>query len=404
MPWHILIKDSQYCVVKDSDDGIVECHPTREEAEAHMKALYTAMEGEEYTDKQEWRLFIEHQVQPEQWIPYLPIPGTLKHKQYGKVSFTLEKAKRLVENFKKGIYQRRLPIDAEHQTKLSGAVGWITDMRVNDDGSVDALAEWTDRGKKLLANKRFGYISPEFFPNWMDPFSEEMHQDVAVGAAITTRPFIKESRLRPLLANEQGLDFVTIEIEETGVEEMPEVKEVEKEVEDVGQAEEYVEVKDFDDLRERFAEAEASRAEAEAKSVKLTEALDASNARIARMEEEAQTRRFSDMITGGENTWYGNTTTHLNVLRSFAEAFGEDSNEFAEYVQQQQALAEQVATSELFAEYGSAQESSTKTAADELDELARQIQKQNGELTYQQAYSEALDQRPDLYTQHVKGE
>ncbi|MBT9173450.1 MAG: hypothetical protein DDT21_01851 [Syntrophomonadaceae bacterium] len=401
MPWKIVeeVNDSdssvRHCVINDSDNSVEKCHTTHAEAENHMKALYAAMEKKEYGAN--WRLFIEHEfVEPEQWIPYLPLPGELKHKKYGDVSFTLEKANRLVDGFKQGIYQSRIPIDAEHQTKLSGAVGWITDMRVNDNGSVDALTEWTDRGIKLLANKRFRYMSPEFYPLWIDPFTEEVHKDVAVGAAITTRPYIKESYLRSLIATERGFEDLTdtlpAVVKTTNGDKY---MELEMKVEEQTQA--------FVDLQDRFTAAEAARAESEARSVKLTEALDASNARIAKMEQTAQVRRFTDLVES-DKRWYGETASHLKVLRSFAETFGEESEEFAEYVQQQQALAEQLHTSELFKEYGHSRQSQKRTAAEELDVKARQLQAERTGLSYAQAYTEVLTQNPGLYNRHVKGE
>ena len=53
-----------------------------------------------------------------------------------------------VENFAAKVYQEKLPIDLEHQYKLSGAAGWITDLVQNEDGSVDAFVEWTDMGEE----------------------------------------------------------------------------------------------------------------------------------------------------------------------------------------------------------------------------------------------------------------
>lgn len=40
MPWHIEKHDSKFCVIKDSDGKEAGCHPTRDEAEAQMRALY----------------------------------------------------------------------------------------------------------------------------------------------------------------------------------------------------------------------------------------------------------------------------------------------------------------------------------------------------------------------------
>lgn len=40
MPWKIKSKGSQFCVVKESDGSEVACHPTKEKAEAQLRALY----------------------------------------------------------------------------------------------------------------------------------------------------------------------------------------------------------------------------------------------------------------------------------------------------------------------------------------------------------------------------
>ena len=51
-------------------------------------------------------------------------------------------------------------------------------MRVNDDGSVDAKPEWTDRGTTLIENDRFKYFSPSWFEQWTDPATETTYNDV----------------------------------------------------------------------------------------------------------------------------------------------------------------------------------------------------------------------------------
>lgn len=44
MPWKIEKRGNQYCVVKKSSGETVKCHPTREKAEAHLRALYANVE------------------------------------------------------------------------------------------------------------------------------------------------------------------------------------------------------------------------------------------------------------------------------------------------------------------------------------------------------------------------
>ena len=137
-----------------------------------------------------------------EWIPYLPVPGTYEHPRWGNIQMTEDRNRHFVDNFKAGVYQNPIPIDGEHETKLSGAMGWIRDLRMNEDGSVDAKVDWTDRGASMLANERYKFISPEWYDEWTEPASGKTYTDVAIGCAITTRPFFKARSLRPLAAGE----------------------------------------------------------------------------------------------------------------------------------------------------------------------------------------------------------
>jgi HK97 family phage prohead protease len=42
MPWHVEHRDDEWCVIKDADGSTEKCHPTREQANRHMAALYAA--------------------------------------------------------------------------------------------------------------------------------------------------------------------------------------------------------------------------------------------------------------------------------------------------------------------------------------------------------------------------
>jgi phage head maturation protease len=56
VPWHIEKRDDQFCVIKDADGSTEKCHPTREQATAHMRALYASenVEGRAAVDNSEW--------------------------------------------------------------------------------------------------------------------------------------------------------------------------------------------------------------------------------------------------------------------------------------------------------------------------------------------------------------
>jgi len=83
----------------------------------------------------------------------------------------------------------RLVIDANHSTDLSApkggespAMGWMTNLRAEADGSIRADVEWTKRGRKAVLNREYSFISPVF-----------LHDDrgeitVMLRAALTNSP------------------------------------------------------------------------------------------------------------------------------------------------------------------------------------------------------------------------
>ena len=46
MPYRIIERDGKHCVQKTTDDEIMGCHPTDDEAIAQMRALYASEESE----------------------------------------------------------------------------------------------------------------------------------------------------------------------------------------------------------------------------------------------------------------------------------------------------------------------------------------------------------------------
>ena len=150
------------------------------------------------------RLFIEC-LEPPKSINIMPVPGTYKHPAFGKIVITEKGNQEFIDNFEAQVYQEHIPIDAEHKTKLSGALGFFTKLFLNDDNSVEAAVDWTERGQALLKANGFQYISPEWFDKWTDPATDKTFSNVLIGAAVTSRPFFKERALRPLVASEGNL-------------------------------------------------------------------------------------------------------------------------------------------------------------------------------------------------------
>lgn len=356
------------------------------------------------------------------WIPFLPKPGRYQHAAYGEIIITPGSNQELVDSVKNHVYQEHIPIDAEHETKLSGAVAWLTDMRMNADGSADAFVEFTDRGQALLSAGAYKYVSPEFWPEWRDPASGVIHRNIVAGGAITTRPFFKERVLRALVASESGVEWLKSDKEDkvpddpktTAAGEPPKVDPKEESKTDpakepVKAAETKTEPpkaeapKTFteDQLKEQVAAAvaKAKTETAETYSDQLKVVADeakASTAALAVMQKTDRQRRFTDLVAGkgGENDggpWVGDPTKHVAHLEALSEKFGETDPVFIGYVEQQSGIAAQVKDSDLFKELGTSAAPATAGDPDsKLDAIAKGIMAKDPAKTYAQAYNEGL--------------
>jgi hypothetical protein len=148
----------------------------------------------------------------------------------------------------------------------------------------------------------------------------------------------------------------------------------------------------FADLQERLAATEAAKAEADARTAQVTAALDATNERIAKMETDARQARFRALSA----EWHGDPAGHVDLL----EQLGEDSAAFRFYVQQQNAVAEQLKDSKLFEDIGSSRQPEGTTATERLTSAARQIASEE-KVSFAQAVNLAAERNPQLYSEHV---
>lgn len=203
---------------KPVDDKMIE-HIIKSSA-GHAGGTARAAASKKTAEITDFRVLYQFADAPDT-INVLPVPGTYKHPRYGTIKITKERNQRFVDNFENAVYQDKLPIDAEHETKLSGAFGWMTGLKMNSDGSVDATVEWTDRGMTAFENDRFKYFSPEWYDAWQDPATGETYSDVLIGGAVTTRPFFKDPALKPLVASELEIDDSWEEPESYGEVELP---------------------------------------------------------------------------------------------------------------------------------------------------------------------------------------
>jgi phage I-like protein len=314
------------------------------------------------------------------WIPYLPTPGVYAHPRYGNITITTACNARFVDNFVNKVYQDRLPIDAEHETKLSGAVGWITAMRVNADGSADAQVEWTDRGRAFFQGDRFRYFSPEWYDTWEDPATRTQHKDVAIGGAICTRPFFKPPALRPLFASESSLTINESDPQLQG-DIMPEQ-----------------ETQQYDELRAQLAARETEIAALRSAGEQTNQQLTQTSERIQAMEVAARRERFVQLAKGADGgaRWFGEHAKHVGLLEKLSSAFGEDSQEVKNYIETQRAAAELLKDSKLFEEIGSDTGGKPESNEQKASRLATERAEKTGE-SFEQAYTSVLEANLTLY-------
>lgn len=377
-----------------------------------------------------------------QWIPFLPVPGRYQHTKYGEVVITPGQNREMVQSVKDHVYQEHIPLDAEHETKLSGAVAWIKDMRMNDNGSADAFVEFNDRGQKLLAGDAYKYISPEWFSDWRDPATGIVHRNIVIGGAITTRPFFKDRVLRALVASEAGNQIIFHE----GGSPMPDPKGIDPKApaadpkaddKDPKAAKTFTEEEHNAavaaavaaaqaEAKKASEDAAATAAATEAKSfgerMAAAEALaasektarEAAELRVANLEKTSRIQRFTDLVAGRRGSgdgaaWVGDATKHVTFLEGLVEKVGEADPMVASYIEQQTAIAAQAKDSSLFREFGSAASTPAGPSSDSVDAKlealakARQAADPEKKKTYQQAYAEVMesDEAKALYQQEA---
>lgn len=362
------------------------------------------------------------------WIPYLPKPGKYQHAVYGEVEITKESNQEIIDSINNKVYQEQIPLDAEHQSKLSGAVGWITKGRVNADGTGDAYVEWTPRGQALLKDGGFKYISPEWFPAWREPATGTVYQNVAAGGAITTRPFFKDKVLRALVASEAGdIEWISKETKVTDKDPKEPVKGTDKDPKDAPKtyAEGSPELQKLIDDAKAEAKAEALKAAeppdkkvdpakpAEGETKEFTElkaeldaqktlaaseqkAREAVTVELAAIKKTERERRFKDLVAGrggaGDGAaWAGDADANVAILESMAEKFGEDNEVFTKFVEQQGKVAAQLATAGLFSEAGHSGRSSITGSEGKIEEMVKARMASDPALPYAKAYAQVMD-------------
>lgn len=316
----------------------------------------------------EWSALSAGEAPVPTWIPVLPKPGSYAHPKFGNIVITTERNERFIRNFADRVYGQDIPIDTEHEP-LSGVYGHLVELRLAEDGSVEGRADWNERGQTALAERRFKYVSPEWYNAWTDPLSGTTYSDVLIGLAMTKRPFFKDSALRPLAASERGL-FAADLIDDTDGQIIvfnalaPTSAQTDHPVAGGTTVADKPTAAEAAPTAQSFAELQAANAALAARLAASEETVKAKDAaaaalaeRVTAMENTARRQRFTELALGrtelATRAWFGETAAHVAVLEKLASAFGEDSDVFRSYITQQNAAAEAIGKGNLFKESGS---------------------------------------------------
>jgi phage I-like protein len=118
--------------------------------------------------------------------------GTFYHSEYGKFDITADMLKQMSENFTKNVRGVDIAIDYKHDSE-DVAAGWIRSVQLASDGTeLWAEVDWTPKGNKVLSDKEFRYLSPEFMFDYQDNESLQKFGPTLLGAGLTNRPTIKK--------------------------------------------------------------------------------------------------------------------------------------------------------------------------------------------------------------------
>lgn len=174
-------------------------------------------------------------------------------------TFINSNPQRIIERWKKTGHD--IPVDIEHATELRGpqglsapAVGWISDLVVDQNGGIIGTVSWTEEGKELIASRKYRYFSPAYL---VDRNTKEIAGIRSIG--LTNVPNLGVPSLNSE-GNEEGEDMekdLKVICNSLGIAEGATEAEV---------------VTEINSLRSRLAAAETKAAEAERKIKEQEEA------------------------------------------------------------------------------------------------------------------------------------
>ncbi len=127
--------------------------------------------------------------------------GTFNFGPQGELTITTDMLRSMVKNFTDKVRGVDLAIDYKHDSD-DVAAGWINSIYLmNDDQELWANVKWTPKGRQVLSDKEFRYLSADFHLNFQNNETNIAYGPTLFGAGLTNRPFIKE--MKPVILSEK---------------------------------------------------------------------------------------------------------------------------------------------------------------------------------------------------------
>lgn len=117
---------------------------------------------------------------------------------FGEGKITAEMIGEMAANFAKNATRLSLdgkavlPINYSHRP-YDEAAGWITGVEARDNNqSLWFTADWTEKGKAAVKERRYAFISAEIHPSYIDSETGDKYGAALLGAGLTNIPEVRE--------------------------------------------------------------------------------------------------------------------------------------------------------------------------------------------------------------------
>lgn len=115
--------------------------------------------------------------------------GIFQTVKYGQMPMTDEVLDAMMNNFEPDV--RPVSIDRDHhRLNDTRAAGWIEKLIKKDDG-LYADVSWTPYGERLVSNREYRMLSPEFTYSYVDSEDSSEKGATLLAVALTNRPVLK---------------------------------------------------------------------------------------------------------------------------------------------------------------------------------------------------------------------